>query len=57
MDKRPNCKSERINIVPGYQDTFNKKIHYCMKCEKEFDYKGRELPPIWAEKGEYECHR
>ena len=55
MDKCPNCKSERINIVPGYQDTFNKKIHYCMKCEKEFDYKCRELPPIWAEKGEYEC--
>lgn len=52
MDKCPNCGSERINEVPGYQETGNKKMHYCMKCEKEFDCKGRELPPIW-EKGEY----
>lgn len=52
MDKCPNCESERINQVPGYNETKNRKTYYCMDCEKEFDYKGKELAPIGATKGE-----
>lgn len=48
MDKCPNCKSKRINEVPGCIETNNKKTHYCMNCEKEFDYKGKELAPIYV---------
>ena len=47
-DNCPGCGSERINQVPGYQDTANKKTYYCMGCEKEFNERGRELAPIYA---------
>lgn len=46
MNKCPKCKSKRINAVPGYTETGNKKTYYCMKCDKEYDSKGKELSPI-----------
>lgn len=41
------CGSERVNEVPGYNDTQNKKTYYCMSCEKEYDYMGRLLEPVY----------
>ena len=43
----PNCKSKKINHMPGYKETMNKKTYYCMNCEKEFDYKGKQFAPIY----------
>lgn len=48
LKKCPECKSKRINEVPGYNDTKNRKTYYCMDCEREFDEKGKKLVPIYV---------